>query len=370
MLRISRQFDAGNIEVVDAADVANVRLRIRPDTGSHFFQWFYFRVSGAHAQPLRLVIENAGAAAFVDGWQGYQALASFDRKYWFRIPTRYQDGALILEHCPERDVVWYAYFTPYSQERHQALIARAQCAAPCRVDSLGLSLQGRELDRVRVGDGPKQVWIIARQHPGETMAEWFMEGLLERLLDREDAVAERLLQRARLHLMPNMNPDGSFLGNLRTNAAGVNLNRVWGQADMEHSPEVYQVTQQLLESGCDLFLDIHGDEAIPANFIAGQDGAPVAAAILDREQAFKRNLRRVSPDFQLEQGYEPGRFGPETLTLASFWVGHHFGIPALTLEMPFKDNRVRPDPVQGWSAERSRQLGRDCLLPLLWELEG
>ncbi|MCB1637843.1 MAG: hypothetical protein KDI15_03250, partial [Thiothrix sp.] len=178
MLRISRQFDAGNIEVVNADNTADVRLRIRPDTGSHFFQWFYFRVSGVREQPLRLVIENAGDAAFVDGWQGYQALASFDREYWFRVPTRYQDGTLILEHCPAQDVVWYAYFTPYSQERHQALMARAQCTSHCRVDSLGLSLEGRELDRVRLGQGPRQVWITARQHPGETMAEWFMEGLL------------------------------------------------------------------------------------------------------------------------------------------------------------------------------------------------
>jgi murein tripeptide amidase MpaA len=25
------------------------------------------------------------------------------------------------------------------------------------------------------------VWIIAQQHPGEHMAEWFMEGVIERL---------------------------------------------------------------------------------------------------------------------------------------------------------------------------------------------
>lgn len=26
------------------------------------------------------------------------------------------------------------------------------------------------------GKGKKRVWIIARQHPGESMAEWFVEG--------------------------------------------------------------------------------------------------------------------------------------------------------------------------------------------------
>ena len=36
------------------------------------------------------------------------------------------------------------------------------------------------------GDGRPVVWVIARQHPGESMAEWWMEGFLGRLLDPSD----------------------------------------------------------------------------------------------------------------------------------------------------------------------------------------
>ena len=36
----------------------------------------------------------------------------------------------------------------------------------------------------------------------------------------------------------------------------------------------------------------------------------------------------------------------------------------MTLEMPFKDNDDLPCPAQGWSAERSMLLGRDCLAAL------
>ena len=35
-------------------------------------------------------------------------------------------------------------------------------------------------------DAEKKIWIIARQHPGESMAEWFVEGFLDRLLDRQE----------------------------------------------------------------------------------------------------------------------------------------------------------------------------------------
>jgi len=36
----------------------------------------------------------------------------------------------------------------------------------------------------------------------------------------------------------------------------------------------------------------------------------------------------------------------------------------MTLEMPFKDNADQPDPVHGWSPERSARLGRDCMAVL------
>ena len=41
--------------------------------------------------------------------------------------------------------------------------------------------------------------------------------------------------------VPNMNPDGSWRGHLRTNATGANLNREWLEPSKERSPEVLAV---------------------------------------------------------------------------------------------------------------------------------
>ena len=95
------------------------------------------------------------------------------------------------------------------------------------------------------------------------MAEWFVEGLLARLLDPQDATAPALLDQATFYIVPNMNPDGSALGNLRTNAAGANLSREWLAPTLEKSPEVYYVREKMRASGVDLVRDSHGDEAIP-----------------------------------------------------------------------------------------------------------
>lgn len=371
MLKVSSQFDAGNIEVVEFCQSGDIHLNICKDQSSDFFQWFYYRLQGGAGEALRMRILNAGEAAYPDGWEGYKAVASYDRQEWFRVPTRYANGELIIEHRPEHNSIYYAYFAPYSFEQHLDLIAGAQQSGLCEVQDIGSSLDGRDINLLRITSdhadvNPKiNVWVTARQHPGETMAEWFVEGMLERLLDEDDALSSWLLERCVFWVVPNMNPDGSVRGHLRTNAVGANLNREWQTPTLEKSPEVLYVREQMLANGVDLFLDIHGDEALPCNFIAGQVGAPdVSAKTLTEEAQFKRDLHRVTPDFQLERGYEPGKFGPETLTVGSFWVGNHFKCPAMTLEMPFKDHDERPDPVYGWSIERSRKLGASILHPI------
>lgn len=367
MISINQAFDAGNIDVIDAANHQSIQLKIRADTQADFFQWFYFRVTGARDTPLSMSILNADEAAYVGGWEGYQALASYDQQEWFRVPTDYVDGQLVIAHEPECDSVYYAYFAPYSLARHQQFIAQMQCDTLCSLEVLGQSLQGRDLDMLQIGEDDghkKRVWMIARQHPGESMAQWFAEGFLSRLLERDDALVETVLSETVFYVVPNMNPDGSTLGNLRTNAAGVNLNRVWGKADLETSPEVFYVQQKMQATGCDLFLDIHGDETLPWNFIAGQKGLPVDEAILQQEADFQIHYEQINPDFQCVHGYPAKKFGGESLTLASNWVGNCFGIASMTLEMPFKDNKGRPDPECGWSAERSLQLGASIVYPI------
>ncbi|NBU12374.1 MAG: hypothetical protein EBT40_02960, partial [Betaproteobacteria bacterium] len=168
---------------------------------------------------------TACECSYPGGWPGYKACVSADHVQWRRVAdTSYDGGRLTLRLTPATDTIWLAYFEPYSWERHQALIGRCAVSPLARVERLGASLESRDIDCVVIGSGPLPVWVIARQHPGESMAEWLAEGLLEALLgDSPAAVAVR--ERATVHVVPNMNPDGSVRGHLRCNAAGANLNR-------------------------------------------------------------------------------------------------------------------------------------------------
>lgn len=372
-IKISQQFDAGAIEVVRADTPQAIDLNIRKDSHADLAQWFHFRLQGARGEACTLRLLNAGQAIFADGWKNYQAVASYDRENWFRVPTAYDGQVLTITHTPERDSVYYAYFEPYSWERHLALLGRAEQSARARVLDLGSTVEGRDMNLLVIGDpvagkpaALKKVWVIARQHPGETMAEWFVEGMVDALLDQADPIARRVLQDAVFYIVPNMNPDGSVRGNLRTNAAGANLNREWMTPSMEASPEVFVVRDKIHEVGCDLFLDVHGDESLPYVFVAGSEmlegfSAEQAAA----QDAFLADFKRASPDFQTEHGYASGKYREDVLKLASKYIGHTFKCLSLTLEMPFKDNALLPDARVGWNGARSAALGRAILQPVL-----
>ncbi|GAF62231.1 LOW QUALITY PROTEIN: zinc carboxypeptidase domain protein [Psychrobacter sp. JCM 18903] len=372
-MHITANFDAGNIEVINLEDKKNVQLAIRPDVGGEFFQWFNFRLTGQVGEQYVLNILNAGDAAFPAGWENYQAVASYDRDYWFRLPTSYKDGKLTITAELECETIQIAFFAPYSDERHQDLLAAVQMHPLVTLEHLGETLDNRDLTLVKISDGasnndaPKRnIWITARQHPGETMAEWLVDGLLHSLLDGDNATGKLLLDKANFYIVPNMNPDGSVRGHLRTTQLGLNLNRAWSNPNLETSPEVFHVINKMEETGVDLFYDVHGDEEIPFVFLAGSQGTPNYSDRLARlRDRFSEVLKIASADFQTEEGYDVDAPGTANMTLATHWVAERFDCLANTLEMPFIDNNNVPDADTGWSPERSMKLGEASLVAML-----
>ncbi len=373
-LFIDAGFDSGNIDVL-GIDGATARLAIRRDNASDFFQWFHFRVAGKAGEEAVLKLTGLNASAYPGGWPDYDACVSEDRSYWTRAASTYDKdedgGTLTIRYLPATDVFWVAYFAPYSMERHHDLIADAASSEGVDYVRLGTTLDGQPIDCLEMGEGDTQVWLYARQHPGETQAEWWMEGAIECLIDAADPVARALRAKCRIHIVPNCNPDGSRRGHLRTNAVGTNLNREWAEPTPERSPEVLAIRNRMDQTGVDFAMDVHADEAIPAVFLAGFEGIPS----WKEEQGegyyrYQRILDRRTPDFQTKLGYPKARPGTANLTMSTNQLAERFGAVSMTLEMPYKDLADYPEPEQGWSPERCKLLGRECLAALVEWLEG
>jgi murein tripeptide amidase MpaA len=115
-------------------------------------------------------------------------------------------------------------------------------------------------------------------------------------------------------------------------------------------------------TGVDMCFDVHGDEALPYNFIAGAEGTP---SWNERKQhqldTFNALLAAISPDFQTEHGYDVDEPNSSDLKKNTDYMAETFDCLAMTLEMPFKDNADMPMPDVGWSPDRCKHLGAACI---------
>jgi murein tripeptide amidase MpaA len=395
-ISISDAFDGGNVKLVDQrpnpndSNTIDVILNIKPDVHTQLekishMQYFSFRATiGGLERPqnVNYILENAHAASYPEAWSGTTVCYSHDVEdadSWKRKKdTFYMAGKLTWEHLhTSNGSVYFSYFPPYSYARHLKLISK--CATNANVETLGQSLEGREIECITAGSGDRICWVIHRQHPGETMAEYYAEGLLTRLLGLDtkgqvDDQVKKLLQLYTFYIVPCMCPDGSVRGHLRTNGVGANLNREWATKGdyeaptLERSPEVYAVLNKMDETGVDAFLDIHGDEELPYNFISGATLIPKWGPRLESlHGAFTASYSRANSDMQQKIGYPPAECAEDVLkymNVATNQVSNRFDCFGITLEMPFKDCMSNPDPSHGWSPARSQKLGASVLEPL------
>ncbi|MDP3706391.1 MAG: M14-type cytosolic carboxypeptidase [Legionellaceae bacterium] len=359
--------DNGNIvdlnDDPNAIDPNNIRLAIRGDRNKQeWFQWFNFDLKYQHTSGVAYIlnIENAKDVKYPywNNFAPYQVYASYGYDDWFNVPTTYDEvtGKLTMVFRPEEgtDQVKFAFFPPYTYERHLTLIEKARAIPQCQVTTLGKTNgeQGRDITLLTFGEPAqhkKEIWIIARQHPGEPQAEWYVEGLIEALRTEAD-----LFEKFTFRIVPNMNPDGTYDGNLRTNGEGNDLNRMWESSTIQDSPEVYLVKQAMQRIGVDFFVDVHSDEEIPEPFLdEGHLSSPTIDAHMEAlEKQFMDFYIMISRDMQNVLNYGPkDRTNPINITIAACHVAEYFNCPSFTLEMPTKN----------WSVPQCKQLSRDFL---------
>jgi murein tripeptide amidase MpaA len=371
-IAVSGRIPQGSIEVVAADDPANIQLRLVPDANSQYLGYFHFRATGVRGVACNFALVNASdsltmrlpgrdEAAVENGWTNTGAMASYDRRYWFRVPATFDGKAFRFRHRPDYDLCFYSSWPPYPEDRELDLLARAQLSPRVRLSVVGRSLDGADLNLLTIGEtGPDKLkcWVIARQHPSEMQSGYFIEAFVDRMIDQDDAVVRKLLDRAVFYVVPNMNPDGARRGHTRMNAAGINLNREWVSPSLEKSPEVFHVRNLMEATGVDFALDCHADKELRCNFLGGPLEIPSRSKEMRRLfRAFERSWAAASPDYEPGHPYPGG--SPETadLTMAWNWIGERFKCLSVLLEQPFKDTSWWQNKEQGWSPERAMRFG-------------
>jgi hypothetical protein len=144
---------------------------------------------------------------------------------WERYPVAPDapaDGLRIRINLAAGDEACVSRMRPYP---YSAVVKRVSHLGPRAVPfTLGQSVEGREIAAFRIGDGSREVLILAGQHPAEFGGTQAVFGIADWLLSRF-VEARELMEKYRFTFVPVLNPDGNVGGRCGQNAGGDDLYR-------------------------------------------------------------------------------------------------------------------------------------------------
>ena len=170
-----------------------------------------------------------------------------------------QDGRAdaIWETAITADIMDFAFCFPYGVPEVEELLKNAN--GYFAKDIIGISTENRNIIRLsnnygHANDTKREMglYLIARQHSGETSGSWVLHGLLERL-------AEKKAKNLTVWSLPLTNIDGIERGDYGKDNFPMDLNRAWGTPPMRYENKVFQNDIALWASRSNPFLalDFH-----------------------------------------------------------------------------------------------------------------
>ena len=295
---ISSNFESGNIKKININTKKNdysIILEIEDEpyhsgVKKKYQNWFYFKTSNVQRKTINYTIQNI--RIFDNDWRGFNVCYSYDNKNWKRIKTSFskKEKTLKWTHKTTKRHIFFAYYPPYTTLMKNTLINKYKNRKGVKHIVLN-----KNIDTLLLGTGPLHIYIVARQHPGETIGSWMTEGFLKAYFSsKQRKVIEKTFT---IVIIPMANPTGVKSGHWYTNKKGQNLNRSWRH---NKTPETTAI-KKLINSGPEgiLYLDLHGDEGASKHFIT---------TCIEKKNnvrgSFNKIMGKFCPNFQLKDYYK------------------------------------------------------------------
>jgi hypothetical protein len=269
-------------------------------------------------------------------------VVSVDEVAWQRLPegevTELPDGRVNVSWdvtAPERSL---DIATCYPYGIHDVSTLVSETGGAYRVDTIGVSQSARPLLRLSNDYGAQEserpgLYLMSRQHSGETPGSWVLDGFLRYVASLGDAAPL-------IWAIPLANMDGVMSGDYGKDNFPYDLNRAWDRPPMRHEISVYQRDMARWQHRCRpvLALDFHAPGACETSGVY----AYVPAPELDRGAHnaalpwAERTGLALGPGFAAEEFARVARY-PSRWETPSFRVysWSQLGVPCVTYETPY-----------------------------------
>lgn len=229
-LRISTDLPYGNAADTAIRNDTDVEFSASPHGGMEAL-WFCFRVvgDGSGNGQIRLILKNPQNTLAGAPWSKFRPVIRTPKSDWERLPhgtlEDLPDGRVQVVWPVERPTQWLdvAFCYPYGVPQIEALIV--DTGSYWRNDTVGVSSKERQIVRLSNAygspdNGKPGVYIVARQHAGETPGSWMLDGILRHLATQPDSTPL-------IWCVPLVNIDGIEEGDYGKDPHPIDLNKAW-----------------------------------------------------------------------------------------------------------------------------------------------
>lgn len=312
-MQFSTGFEGGAAEGLAADGDGNVHFRLPAGPGAKERLWFYFRVDSP--EPIRpwFILDNEDDAHQAY-WDDVRPVVSTDGINWVRTEEAGHERSL-LDRVRRRPAVyrfrppaaartfWVAYFYPYGSRELDRFLAGLGPGAPITRSVLGTSEEGRPIVRLDIaptGPARQNIWIIAREHPGETPSSFVLEGVLKGLL--ASPAGASLRQHYGIRIVPLFNVDGAADGYYYRNSQGVDIAQDWGSFRSAEVRALHGAMQPELEAGqVALVFNLHSANAPQSHFLLETPGERLPDDLRDLQARLLRAANGAHPQLQVTE---------------------------------------------------------------------
>jgi murein tripeptide amidase MpaA len=325
-IELHTDFDGAAAEDLRTSRRGDIVFSLPDSPGSDERLWFYFRLAAESPVRPNFVIENPGAG-HQHNWDVVRPVVSSDRVNWVRAeeaglsngPTVWSRiVARVLGRNPvfefrspvESRELWVAYAYPYTAENLDDFLGQIGTDDRVSVTTLGQSEQDRDIALVTItgrdadsSSDRSTIWVIGREHPGETPNSFVLEGLVNALLD--ETLGQQLLSRFRFKIVPMINVDGVANGHYYRNSKGIDLAKDWLYFNSREMQHLYRAMEPDLTSGSvALVLNLHSANAPLSHFFLETNSDWLPEDLARLQARFLENAADAHPQLQTEDTVE------------------------------------------------------------------
>lgn len=317
MLQVDTTIPYGNVCGLSVRE-DEIRFTAHPHGGTEAL-WFCFRVvesapGSARQRPLRLVLEHLDTLLGGGDGTALRPVCRYEGGDWERLapgaPTVLTDGRRQAAWVVPAPASWLevAFCYPYGFPEVETLLR--ETSGYWQADTIGVSQGGRPLLRLSNSPGTEGsrrpgLYLVARQHAGETPGSWVLDGLLRRLARLGDTAPL-------VWAVPLAAVDEVEQGDYGKDPFPWDLNRAWGNPPMRRETLVLQRDQARWCHRCRpaAVVDLHAPGGCETAGVYGYLAGPAASP--EHHQAARAWMAA------LEEVLGPGYAAPEFARVADY----------------------------------------------------